>query len=160
NARERGHLRAIGLLLAGHWAQAARVLEDLGIDAPRDALALQAGHLLDFFTGDARMLRDRIARPLPARDPGLPGHPAALGMYAFGLEECGEYAQAERFGRTSVELEPRDGWGWHAVAHVMEMQGRTGQGIDWLGSDTDPWSRDSSFAVHNWWHLALFHLEC
>src|SRR5690554_6936202 len=41
NARERGHLRAIGLLLAGHWAQAARVLEDLGIDAPRDALALQ-----------------------------------------------------------------------------------------------------------------------
>src|SRR5690554_1369604 len=159
NARERGHLRAIGLLLEGHWAAAARTLEDVSIDHPRDALALQAGHLLDFFTGDARMLRDRIARALPAWSPDLPGYHALLGMYAFGLEECGEYLQAERHGRASVETEPRDGWGWHAVAHVMEMQGRFDHGIAWLGSGTDAWARGSSFAVHNWWHLALFHLE-
>src|SRR5690606_17333985 len=83
NARERGHLRAIGLMVEGHWTKAARTLEDVSIDAPHDALALQAGHLLDFFTGDARMLRDRIARALPAWDPGRPGHHAVLGMYAF-----------------------------------------------------------------------------
>ncbi len=160
NARERGHLRAIALLADGHWRAAARVLEDVSIDHPHDALALQAGHLLDFFTGDARMLRDRIARALPAWDAGRPGHHALLGMHAFGLEECGDYAQAERQGRTSVGLEPRDGWGWHAVAHVMEMQGRTDDGIAWLQADPGAWSRDSSFAVHNWWHLALFHLEC
>ncbi len=160
NARERGHLRAIALLADGHWRHAARVLEDVSIDHPHDALALQAGHLLDFFTGDARMLRDRIARALPAWDAGRPGHHALLGMHAFGLEECGEYAQAERQGRRSVGLEPRDGWAWHAVAHVMEMQGRTDDGIAWLRADPGAWSRDSSFAVHNWWHLALFHLEC
>ena len=159
NERERGHLRAIGLLLEGRWRAAARALEDLNADYPRDALALQAGHLLDFFTGDTRMLRDRIARALPAWSAGQPGHHALLGMYAFGLEECGQYAQAERQGRLSVEHQPRDGWGWHAVAHVMEMQGRTDDGIAWLRSDTDAWSRDSGFAVHNWWHLALFHLE-
>jgi len=159
NTRERGHLRAIGLLLEGRWRAAARALEDVSADYPRDALALQAGHLLDFFTGDARMLRDRIARALPAWSPSLPGHHAVLGMYAFGLEECGHYAQAERHGCLSVEQQPRDGWGWHAVAHVMEMQGRTDDGIAWLCSGTDAWSRDSTFAVHNWWHLALFHLE-
>jgi hypothetical protein len=160
NARERGHLHAIELLLDGQWVQAARTLEDVSLDAPLDALALQAGHLLDFFTGDARMLRDRLARALPAWAPGVPGRHAVLGMYAFGLEECADYARAERFGRTSVELEPRDGWGWHAVAHVMEMQGRTDQGVDWLCSGIDAWSCESTFAVHNWWHLALFHLEC
>lgn len=159
NERERGHLRAITRLLEGHWRAAARVLEDINADYPCDALALQAGHLLDFFTGDARMLRDRIARALPAWDAGRPGHHALLGMYAFGLEECGQYAQAERHGRASVEQQPRDGWGWHAVAHVMEMQGRTDDGIAWLRTDTDTWSRDSFFAVHNWWHLALFNLE-
>ena len=159
NARERGHLQAIELLLDGQWSRAARALEDVSIDYPCDALALQAGHLLDFFTGDARMLRDRIARALPAWDPGRPGYHALLGMQAFGLEECGAYARAERIGRASVQLEPRDGWGWHAVAHVMEMQGRFDQGIDWLRTDTDAWSRESAFAIHNWWHLALFELE-
>lgn len=159
NARERGHLQAIDLLLANRWRAAARVLEDISIDYPRDALALQAGHLLDFFTGDARMLRDRIARALPEWSLGQPGHHAVLGMYAFGLEECGQYARAEHYGRASVDQQRRDGWGWHAVAHVMEMQGRTADGIDWLRSDADAWSRDSFFAVHNAWHLALFHLE-
>ena len=53
------------------------------------ALALQMGHLLDFFTGDARMLRDRIARALPAWTDGMPGFHALLGMHAFGLEESG-----------------------------------------------------------------------
>lgn len=159
NERERGHLRAIELLLDGRWRDAARTLEDLGIAYPHDALALQAGHLLDFFTGDARMLRDRIARALPSWSADRPGYHALLGMYAFGLEECGQYELAERYARTSVELQPRDGWGWHAMAHVAEMQGRTTAGIAWLRADTDVWSRDSFFAVHNWWHLALFHLE-
>jgi hypothetical protein len=57
-----------------------------------------------------------------------------------------------------VELEPRDGWGQHAVAHVMEMQDRRREGIAWMRDNVDGWSRESFFAVHNWWHLALFHL--
>jgi tetratricopeptide (TPR) repeat protein len=80
-------------------------------------------------------------------------------MHAFGLEECGDYARAEARGRRAVELEPRDAWAWHAVAHVLEMQDRRAEGIAWLRSDTDAWSHESSFAVHNWWHLALFHLD-
>lgn len=157
--RERGHLRAIELLVDGHWREAGRVLEDLSADWPLDALALQAGHQIDFFTGDSRMLRDRIARALPAWSASLPAYHAVLGMYAFGLEECGEYGRAEEAGRRCVALERRDCWGWHAVTHVLEMQNRTGDGIRWLRSDPDAWSQDSFFAVHNWWHLSLFHLE-
>ena len=88
----------------------------------------------------------------------MPGYHAVLSMLAFGLEENAHYDTAERVGRRSVELEPRDGWGWHAVAHVMEMQNRRADGIAWLTRDTDAWSDGSFFAIHNWWHLALFHL--
>jgi len=159
NDRERGHLEAIGLLTAGRWHAAARTLEDLSIDYPRDALALQAGHQIDFFTGDSRMLRDRIARALPSWSRTQPGYHALLGMYAFGLEETGDYARAEKQGRASVELERRDTWGQHAVAHVMEMTNRARDGITWMRGNVDGWGRDSFFAVHNWWHLALYHLE-
>ena len=157
--RERGHLRAIELLIAGQWRGAGRVLEDVSAAYPLDTLALQAGHQIDFFTGDARMLRDRVARALPDWSASVPGYHAVLGMYAFGLEECGEYGRAEETGRRCVALERRDGWGWHAVTHVLEMQNRSADGIAWLRGDTDAWANESFFAVHNWWHLALFYLE-
>lgn len=158
NDRERRHLQAIGLLTDGRWREAGRALEDLSVEYPRDGLALQAGHQVDFFTGDSRMLRDRIARALPSWSRGTPGYHAVLGMYAFGLEETADYARAEAAGRQSVELEPRDTWGQHAVAHVMEMQDRRREGIAWMRGNVDGWSRDSFLSVHNWWHLALFHL--
>ena len=158
NDRERRHLEAIRLLNEGRWRAAGRTLEDLSAEYPRDSLALQCGHQVDFFTGDSRMLRDRIARALPAWGRGVTGYHAVLGMHAFGLEETGDYARAEAAGRKSVELEPRDGWGQHAVAHVMEMQDRRREGIAWMRGNVDGWSPGSFFAVHNWWHVALFHL--
>ncbi len=158
-ARETGHLTAILQLIEGGWHAAGRTLEDVAIDHPRDALALQAGHSVDFFTGNSRMLRDRIARALPEWDPGMPGYHAILGMHAFGLEETADYAAAERAGRRAVELEPRDGWAQHAVAHVLEMQGRQRDGIAWMRANQEGWSHESFFAVHNWWHLALYHLD-
>ena len=156
--RERGHVAALGHLVAGRWHAAGRVLEDVTVEAPRDALGLLAGHQIDFFTGHSRMLRDRIARALPHWDVAMPGYHSILGMHAFGLEETGDYAGAEAAGRRGVELEPRDGWSQHAVAHVMEMQSRQADGIAWMQAN-DLWAGDSFFQVHNWWHLALYHLE-
>ena len=157
--QEAGHVAAIGHLLDGRWHQAARVLEDVSIAHPRDMLALQVGHQLDFFTGHSRMLRDRIARALPAWSPEMPGRHALLGMLAFGLEEMGDYAAAEAAGREAVGIERHDAWAQHAVAHVLEMQGRTTDGIAWMRADIPAWTEDNFFAVHNWWHLALYHLE-
>lgn len=157
--RERMHAQAAGLVASGHWREGARLLEDISARHPRDLLALQAGHQVDFFTGDSRMLRDRIARARPHWNDAMPGHHAVLGMHAFGLEETGDYAQAERTGRRAIELQPRDTWAWHAVAHVHEMRNAPKDGIAWLETNAMHWSRDSFFAVHNWWHLALFKLE-
>lgn len=157
--QEQGHLAAIGHLVEGRWHAASRVIEDVAIENPRDLLALQVGHQLDFFTGEARMLRDRIARAMPAWSEDVPGYHGMLGMQAFGLEEMGQYGQAEMHGRAAVDMEPRDGWAQHAVAHVLEMQGRQRDGIDWMRANPDAWAGESFFAVHNWWHLALYHLD-
>jgi len=157
--REQRHLEAIRLLNSGQWRAAGRTLEDLSAEYPRDALALQVGHQVDFFTGDSRMLRDRIARALPEWSEAVPGYHAVLGMHAFGLEESGDYVQAEMQGRAAVALESRDTWGQHAVAHVLEMTNRVHEGIAWMRGNERGWSEGSFFAVHNWWHLALYHLE-
>ncbi len=157
--RERAHIGAARALAQGRWHEAGLRLEDLTARHPRDTLALQAGHQIDFFRGDSRMLRDRIARALPAWDEGMPGWHALLGMHAFGLEETGDYAAAETQGRRAVELEPRDSWAWHAVAHVHEMRNAVRDGIAWLEPNRAVWSRGSLLATHNTWHLALYHLE-
>ena len=126
---------------------AGRVLEDVSIVYPCDALALQAGHSIDFFRGDSRMLRDRIARALPAWSKSIPGFHALLGMHAFGLEETGDYAQAEKQGRRAVELQRRDTWAWHAVAHTYEMRNQPKEGLAWMSHDADAWGADAQAAV-------------
>jgi hypothetical protein len=81
-------------------------------------------------------------------------------MYAFGLEEMGDYARAEEAGRRAVELQPLDCWAHQAVAHVMEMQGRAQDGIGWMIAREPFWSGDANFfKLHNWWHKALYHLD-
>jgi tetratricopeptide (TPR) repeat protein len=158
--REASQLRILDALVAGNWVTAGTAMDFHNMRYPRDLAALQAGHLIDFFRGSARDLRDRIARALPHWSPDVPGYHALLGMYAFGLEEAGDYAKAEETGRRAVDLEPLDCWAHHAVAHVMEMQGRAEDGIGWMVAREPYWAGDTNFfKVHNWWHRALCHLD-
>ena len=158
--RESSHVAALEHVLAGNWTQAALQLDLHNVQYPRDMVALQAGHLVDFYRANSRNLRDRIARVLPQWSADTPGYPVVLGMYAFGLEETGDYARAEESGRRAVTLQPLDCWAHHAVAHVLEMQGRPDEGIEWMISREQHWAADDNiFKVHNWWHRALCHLE-
>lgn len=138
--REASHVAALDLLLAGEWTAAAIALDRHNANHPHDIVALQSGHLMDFYRGNARSLRDRIARVLPKWSADAPGYPVLLGMHAFGLEETGDYGRAEDVGRRAVDLQPLDCWAHHAVAHVMEMQGRAEDGIDWMTAREPHWS--------------------
>ncbi len=159
NERELKHIAALRSWLAGEFKESVDMLESILIDHPRDVLALQIAHLSDFYLGDANNLRDRVARVLPQYDEDIPGYGYALGMYAFGLEECNEYARAEQVGHQALEINRKDVWALHAVAHVLEMQGRQLEGINLYESRIDDWVPDNGFAVHNWWHLALYYLD-
>jgi tetratricopeptide (TPR) repeat protein len=160
NDRERSQLAILDDLIAGQWSAAASGMDFHNMRHPLDLAALQCGHLMDFFRGSARDLRDRVARALPAWSADVPGYHSVLGFHAFGLEESGDYARAEEAGRKAIDLEPLDCWAHHAVAHVMEMQGRAEDGIGWMVARQPHWDGDTNFfKVHNWWHRALCHLD-
>jgi len=159
NQRERLHAAAARAWLEGDFQRSLRLYGDIVVEYPRDLVALQTAHVADFFHGQSTLLRDRVAQVLPHWNADVPGYGYVLGMHAFGLEETALYAQAEETGRRALDLNRRDPWAVHAVAHVMEMQGRVGEGIEWLQGRVADWSVDNGLAYHNWWHLALYHLE-
>ncbi len=159
DAREQHHVDALGAWIEGDMHAALAHWEAILLDHPLDMLAVKVSQFIHFYLGDSQRLRDSIARILYAWHPQVPGHANVLGMYAFGLEESGDYAAAERFGREAVERDPADAWSVHAVAHVLEMQDRRSEGIAWLRELEPHWSAANNFRFHLWWHLALFHLE-
>src|SRR3546814_16208605 len=121
--RERGHIAAISAWADGDWAGYKRRLDLVAAEHPRDLLAIQAGHLSDFYHGDRENLRGRIARALPSWTADLPGYSYVLGMLAFGLEECGDYGSAEETDRHPLALAPHTAWARNDPAPVMEITG-------------------------------------
>jgi hypothetical protein len=160
NDRERRHAGALKAWAAGDWQRHRDELGSLLAEYPRDLLALQVAHLADFFHADRESLRDRVARALPGWSRDDDAYGLLLGMHAFGLEECGSFGKAEEIGHTALHYDAEDCWAQHAVAHVLEMQARQSEGIQFMELRTKHWAQaDNGFAFHNWWHTARNHLD-
>ena len=159
NDRERAHAATLRSLAAGEWLAACQAWQALLEAHPRDALALQWLHLFDFYRGDAAGLHRHVADALPAWQPSDPLHPYLLGLHAFGLEETGRFSEAEAVGREALAGAARVPWAIHAVAHVMEMQGRHDEGGRWMDRWRGDWAEGNGFVCHLAWHEALFALE-
>ena len=157
--RERKHVAALAAWRKGDTARAIRIWDDILIQHPHDLLTMRLQHFALFWSGQSYFMRDAVARAIGAWDAGMPGYGNMLGMYAFGLEECGDYAAAEPKGRRAVEISKDDLWAVHAVAHVLEMQGRLAEGMAFLGQPYGTWDDRNPFRQHLWWHTALFPLE-
>ena len=77
-------------------ARAVMLYDAILIDRPHDVLALAVTHALDFHLGRRCMMRDRIAKVLPYWSAEMPSYASVLAMYAFALEENGEYRNAPK----------------------------------------------------------------
>ena len=155
NAREKAHVSALGAWCDGELEETCRRLDAILVEHPRDFLALKLANYLYFYLGDAANVRDGPARALKAWDEKTPGYGHLLALHAFGLEESGDYAAAERAGRRATEINPADPRAVHAVAHVMEMQDRVAEGAEWIETLAPHWDGANFFRFHLWWHLAL-----
>ncbi|UYV38076.1 tetratricopeptide repeat protein [Rhodobacteraceae bacterium D3-12] len=157
--REQNHAAALTAWCAGELDQASQLWEEILLDDPNDGMALRLAHFTHFYSGDPRRMRDSMARILPLWSENHRDYGFLLGMYAFGLEECGEYGKAESFGRQAVERNPADAWSVHSVAHVLEMSERHEEGIGWVKGLEEHWSTVNNFRFHLYWHRSLYHLE-
>lgn len=158
NAREQLHCAAIGAALEGDNERALALLGSLLAQQPRDLLALAVAHTLDHYLGGTRELRDRVAAVLPAWSRADAGYHSVLAMLAFGLEEAGDYGRAEETALAALEGQAGDIRAHHAVAHVLEMQGRAAAGVRWMSERAAHWTGAGAASTHVWWHLALYHL--
>lgn len=127
-ASERGLVEAHCVASHGHLQAAAQRLEAHIQTAPKDFMAIKLAHALRFMSGQIVPMLMTLVAVLPEWRVTDAGYGYLLGCHAFSLEESGRFADAERTGRRAVTYAPDDVWGIHAVAHVMEMGGRTAEG--------------------------------
>jgi tetratricopeptide (TPR) repeat protein len=159
NSAERMHEAAVAAAARGDYPLACRIFDQALGESPRDIVALGVAQVFDHFLGNAAALRSRSARALAQFPPDAQHYHAVLSMHAFALQECGEYAAAEDAAREAAAREPGDLRAWHAVAHVLEMEGRAEQGLRWLSQGEPHWSGQGAASTHLSWHATLLHLQ-
>ncbi len=151
--RDRAHVRALELLLAGEFTAAAKAWDEISA-SERDFAAVRFAHDLYLHVGDADRRLVSSGRAVEAWH-GQPGWGFVAGQHAFALEEVGSYDEAEDLGRLALELDPDDLWARHALAHVYESTDDTPAALDLLQGSVERWSGQDLLATHIWWHLAL-----
>jgi tetratricopeptide (TPR) repeat protein len=157
--REQAHVEALGAWLDGGIDSPIAIWENVLLEHPTDILALRMAHFCHLQTGDIFAMRDSVARVRHGWDDTMADYGIVLGMHSFGLEECGDFPAAEAMGREAVDRNPADIWAVHCVAHVLEMQGRHADGIDWVRSTRSGWEDCNFFTGHIFWHEALYLVE-
>jgi tetratricopeptide (TPR) repeat protein len=157
--RERHHLDALDAWIAGDVDAAITVWEAVLAEHPRDVIAFRLAHFLYFWLGRPGEMLASVLRVAGQWSAVVPGHGAVLGSLCFAHEECGHYTEAEAAGRAAIDADPCNLWAAHGVAHVMEMQGRRGEGLAWIAALQGGWGHANNLRHHLWWHAAMYHLE-
>ncbi len=156
NWREAVYIDAVSAWAVGDLARAAALWGTVQEAHPEDLLAAKLRQILLFNLGDSAGLLASAEQALGAHAGGAFVH----GLHAFGLEQCHRFAEAEAAAQQAVAIEPHDPWAQHAMAHVLDSQGRLDEGLAWMYRHAPCWDACSSFLyTHNWWHTALFHLS-
>jgi tetratricopeptide (TPR) repeat protein len=156
NERELLWLQTIDAQYRDDLATVTVTHETLADKFPRDIFAVKMGQKHYFYLGDFDGMLRLADKTLAANEDVSLIH----GMRAFALEQCHRLEEAEEEGRLAAALSRNDPWAHHAVAHVMETQGRFDDGIAWMQGHSRSWDQCNSFMyTHNWWHLALFLID-
>lgn len=158
-SRERAHVEALDAWVAGDLDSTLAIWDNIVIEHPLDVLAFRLAHFNNFWLGRREVMLASVEQAFPKWGRDMPGYGTVLSCRCFANEECGDYALAEPSGWTALEIDPADFWGAHAVAHVMEMQGRQREGIDLLERLEQYWNGGNNLVHHLWWHRSMFHLE-
>ncbi len=157
--RERSHIAALTAWTEGELDRAIASWESILRTHPQDVVAFRLAHFVNFWLGRPQDMVASVERLIPAWSEDIPGYSSILACRCFAQEQSGNPLAAEPSGRRAIELDPGDLWAAHAVAHVLESQGRRSEGIQWLTMLAPNWEGSHNLQHHLWWHCALFTLE-
>jgi hypothetical protein len=157
--REAAHIEALARWVDGDLDRMLDVWRGIFVEHPHDVLAFRLHHFNAFWLGRPATMQAEVERIFPHWSAELPGWGMILSCRCFAHEEAGNYTLAEGAGRQAIEVDPGDLWGAHAIAHVLEMQGRRSEGIDWLKRLEPNWECANNLKHHLFWHRAMFHIE-
>jgi tetratricopeptide (TPR) repeat protein len=156
NRRERLHQRALQAWLEGDVLARAAAWEQILLEWPHDLLAFRQYTGTLFWVGDKQYQAEVVAGQAGHWSPRIPGFGHFLSAQSFAMEEVGNYEVAERAAREALLVNEQDLWALHGLAHVLEMQGRTDEGIELLENAARFLNDYNLFRGHLWWHLSLF----
>ena len=155
-AREKLYVQAISAWANQEIEVAIAIHEEITNRFPQDLISVQQGQYHYFYLGEPEKLLQIAQKVLVSN----PENHYLYGMVAFGLEQCHQLQAAEKMALKAIALDRYDPWAHHAIAHVMETQGRVDEGIAWMERFADTWENcNSMLYTHNWWHIALYYWQ-
>jgi hypothetical protein len=154
--REQLNVEVLRAWIADDVPRAIAVCAQTTDEFPRDLVLLKLEQYFEFNRGDFPAMLKAALKVLEHNAEVAYAH----GMAAFAYEECHLPREAERAARRALELERKEPWAQHALAHVMLTQGRVEEGARFLEEVASTWTDLNSFMItHLWWHAALFELS-
>ncbi|MBN9279782.1 MAG: tetratricopeptide repeat protein [Hyphomicrobium sp.] len=157
--REQAHAAGLRAWTEGDLDRTLAIWEQILDEYPHDILALRLHHSNAFWLGRPGAMAREVEKALPRYSRDLAGWGTLLACRCFAHEELGNYTLAEAAGRDAIDVDKGDLWAAHAVAHILEMQGRCAEGIDWLAGLEPHWEGANNLKHHLWWHRGLYHFE-
>ncbi|CEM09166.1 unnamed protein product [Vitrella brassicaformis CCMP3155] len=140
--------------------KAAQTYQEVLRHYPKDLFALKRSQLLYFAAGSVpEMLSVCQLDQVASSHESSPYYHA---MLSFGLEQNGQADAAHEAAKRGVVLKQDDAWAHHGLAHADYNAGRLAEGARTLLSYAHYWDDRplcSFLYTHNWWHVALFHLD-
>jgi tetratricopeptide (TPR) repeat protein len=159
NPRERAFLAAIEDWCRRRYEDATAKLEAIIAEWPRDLVAAKTLEFMYFARGQ-HYSGPRFLTAMQGIERANAESGYFLSIYSFALELSGRYDDSLRAAERAVALEPNNPWAHHTMAHAYLKTGAIAHGIAALDGQRAIW--DASGQVthsHNYWHLALMHLE-
>ena len=139
--QERIYLKALRAMSGFKILEALDAYESLLRYYPRDLMATRMLQAELFWMGESKWMCQAMKNLKQNWSPEMSHSSYFYADYSFAHEETGSYEIAEKFGRLAVELDLSNVWAAHAVAHVMEMQNRFDDGVDWLSGLASNWNK-------------------
>jgi tetratricopeptide (TPR) repeat protein len=157
--REQWLHRAFSLWSRKDHLGALDVLEDITKRWPRDLLAAKVAEFLYYVLGQQHE-GPRFLRHMTRLAEANKDDPDFLAIYAFAYELCGDLPAAQQTADRALQLEPKNPWAHHCMAHIYLRKGDTHGGLEALESYLPIWiAAGRVIHCHNVWHLALAHLD-